>query len=304
MRWRVFLILVCAGLLAAPLARAEVTLQQQYLNIYLKINEAESMERQKDYRGALADFKDCYEGLAKINRSDPSWETALVLHRMADCKAKIIELQPLADAQPMTQVPSPTPEAPNNTSPDSAEVSELNQELDAVKAELNVTKQNLQQANQQSDAYRTQLEAVNQQMAALKGSETADEKMAKLTEQNKELTDQLAADEKELDVFRDNPKSKLAQDEAQVKNLQDQLAASQEANKALQDTTDDAEAAARPGQRRSRSRKPETGRGWSGQRRVHAAQARERNHARHPHARTAGAGPPRHGQEAHRGGIR
>ena len=55
MRWRVFLILVCAGLLAAPLARAEVTLQQQYLNIYLKINEAESMERQKDYRGALAD---------------------------------------------------------------------------------------------------------------------------------------------------------------------------------------------------------------------------------------------------------
>ena len=81
MRWRVFLILVCAGLLAAPLAHVEVTLQQQYLNIYLKINEAESMERQKDYRGALADFKDCYEGLAKINRSDPSWETALVLAR-------------------------------------------------------------------------------------------------------------------------------------------------------------------------------------------------------------------------------
>ena len=92
MRWRVFLTLACVGLLAAPLARADETLQQKYLNIYLKINEAEQMERHADYRGALADFKECYDGLAKINKSDPNWETALVLHRMADCKAKILEL--------------------------------------------------------------------------------------------------------------------------------------------------------------------------------------------------------------------
>ena len=241
MRWRVLSILACAGFVAIPQARAEVPLQQQYLNIYLKINEAESMERQKDYRGALADFKDCYEGLAKINRSDPSWETALVLHRMEDCKAKIMQLQPLADAQPVTQVPNPpAPIIPNNsntTSPDSAEVTELKQELDAVKAELNVTKQNLQQSSSQSDAYRTQLEAVNQQLAALKGQQTSDQKISKLISQNKDLTDKLAEAEKDLDGFRNNPKSKLAQAETQVKNLQDQLDASQEANKALQDTT-------------------------------------------------------------------
>ena len=62
------MILACAAVLAAPLARAEETLQQKYLNIYLKINEAEQMERHGDYRGALADFKDCYDGLAKINK--------------------------------------------------------------------------------------------------------------------------------------------------------------------------------------------------------------------------------------------
>ncbi len=242
MRWRVFLILACAGFLAASLARADETRQQQYLNIYLKINEAEQMERHGDFRGALADFKDCYEGLAKINRADPNWETALVLHRMADCKAKILELQPKADAQSVTtQVQTPTLNAdmgtsPNST-PDTAEVAELKQELDAVRADLGVTKQNLQRSNQQSDAYRTQLEAVNQQMQALRGQETSDQKMAKLIAQNKDLTDKLTATEKDLDGFRDNPKLKLAQEEAQVKNLQDQLDASQEANKALQDTT-------------------------------------------------------------------
>jgi Flp pilus assembly protein TadD len=241
MRWRVFLILACVGFLAAPLARADETLQQKYLNIYLKINEAEQMERHGDFRGALEDFKDCYEGLAKINRSDPNWETALVLHRMADCKAKIIELQPKADAQPAAaevQTPDLNAQIPNSvTTGDSTEVAELKQDLDAVRAELAVTKQNLQQANSQSDAYRTQLEAVNQQMAALKGQATADAKIARLTAENKELTDKLADAEKDLDGFRNNPKSKLAQAEVQVKNLQDQLAASQDANKALQDTT-------------------------------------------------------------------
>jgi Flp pilus assembly protein TadD len=235
MRWRVFLILACAGLMAVPLARADETLQQKYLNIYLKINEAEQMERHGDFRGALADFKDCYDGLAKINKSDPNWETALVLHRMADCKAKIIELQPKAAEQGETaDVPNPSLNADVGATADSTDIKS---KLDAVTAELTVMKQKFQEASAQSDAYRNQLEAVNKQMQALKGTESADDKIAKLTAQNQDLSDKLAAAEKDLDVIRDNPKSKLGQAMAQVKNLQDQLDASQEANKALQDTT-------------------------------------------------------------------
>jgi len=236
MRWRVLLTLACAALLAAPLARAaEETLQQKYLNIYLKINEAEQMERHGDYRGALADFKECYEGLAKINKSDPNWETALVLHRMADCKAKILELQPKADNQGMTtQVANPSLNADVGPTADS---SDLKSKLDAAMAELSVMKQKFQEASAQSDAYRSQLEAVNKQMAAYKGSQTVDEKMAALAAKNQDLSDKLAAAQKDLDAIRSNPKSKLAQALAQVKNLQDQLDASQEANKALQDTT-------------------------------------------------------------------
>jgi len=235
MRWRVFLTLACVGILAAPCVQAEETRQQQYLNVYLKINEAEQMERHGDYRGALADFKDCYEGLAKINKIDPNWETALVLHRMADCKAKILELQPKADQQSVTtQVDNPTLNADVGATPDAMD---MKSKLDAVTAELGVMKQKFQEASAQSDAYRNQLEAVNKQLAAYKGSQTADQKMATLAAQNQDLADKLAAAQKELDSIRSNPKSKLAQALTQVKNLQDQLDASQEANKALQDTT-------------------------------------------------------------------
>src|SRR5450631_575649 len=109
MRWRVLLTIVLAWILTIPLslAHGEQTLQQRYLDIYLKINDAEHLEKQGDYKGALEDFKDCYTKLAKINKSDPNWETALVVHRMQDCQAKITELQPKADAQMATSPPPP-----------------------------------------------------------------------------------------------------------------------------------------------------------------------------------------------------
>src|SRR5271156_6422939 len=99
MRWRAYLV-VLAWILTVPLspARAELTLQQRYLDIYLKINDAEHLVQQGDYRGALDDFKDCYDKLAKIHESDPNWESALVVHRMEDCRKMILDLQPKADA--------------------------------------------------------------------------------------------------------------------------------------------------------------------------------------------------------------
>src|SRR5271156_1120469 len=109
MRRGAYLVALLMWMLTVPLSLAHATLQQDYLNIYLKINDAEHLEKQGDYRGALEDFKDCYAKLAKIHESDPNWETALVVHRMADCQAKIVDLQPKADAQPLE---TPEPVAP------------------------------------------------------------------------------------------------------------------------------------------------------------------------------------------------
>src|SRR5476651_2702221 len=148
MRWRVTLAVILAWILTVPLSLAHATLQQDYLNIFLKINDAQNLElKQGDYRGALEDYKDCYARLAKIHQSDPDWEKALVTHRMDDCKAKIIELQPKVDALP-PEKPTPTPVAPapptntdnNPIAPES--VADLKFQLQAVKDELRITKEN------------------------------------------------------------------------------------------------------------------------------------------------------------------
>ena len=51
MRWRVPL--YCAVVLALTLSAAHATLQQDYLDIYLKLNDSERLERNGDFRGAL-----------------------------------------------------------------------------------------------------------------------------------------------------------------------------------------------------------------------------------------------------------
>jgi len=258
MRRGAYLVLITAWLLTAPfsLAHAEPTLQQRYLDIYLKINDAEHLEKQGDYRSALNDFQDCYNNLAKIHDSDPNWETALVVHRMDDCKAKILDLEPKAAAQappapPSPTEPSPTPTADNsNTNPppsvqpgptgeaaNADQVAALKLRLQAVEDELHLTKEKLADSLAQLETYRTQLETVNQQLAAAKSQPTADDRMGKLLSENKSLTDKLASTQKELDDIKSNPKSKLALAQAQLKNLQDQYDESQAANKALQDTT-------------------------------------------------------------------
>src|SRR5580658_522296 len=113
-------LVILAWILTVPFSLAHATLQTDYLNIYLKINDAQHLEQQGDYRGALDDFKDCYAKLAKIHESDPNWETALVTHRMADCQAKILELEPMAAAQaasPPPVVPGPSENNTNTPSP-------------------------------------------------------------------------------------------------------------------------------------------------------------------------------------------
>jgi Flp pilus assembly protein TadD len=254
MRWRGYLLVALAWIMTVPLSlvHAEQTLQQRYLDIFLKINDAEHLVQQGDYRGALDDFQDCYNKLAAIHESDPDWETALVVHRMDDCKRMVLELQPKADAQaeappaPVAPAPSTNPDngstAPNppgglGETGTSDDVAALKLQLQAVTQELQITKANLADSQAQLETYRTQLEAVNGQLAALKAQPSVDDKMAKLLNENKTLTDKLATTQKELDDFKSNPKSKLALAEAQLKNLQDQYDASQEANKALQDTT-------------------------------------------------------------------
>ena len=97
-------IMLAAALLVLPLhAVPELSLPKQYLDIYLKINEAEQSERKGDLKAALDTFVVCYQQLLAIQKTDPYWQTSLVVHRLADCKAKIIDLS--AKANPGAPLP-------------------------------------------------------------------------------------------------------------------------------------------------------------------------------------------------------
>ena len=78
---------------ALPLSLARATPEQDYLQIYLAMNEAESNERSGDFENALTRFEDCYCRLRAIHLARPRWEDVMVTSRLEDCRAKILELE-------------------------------------------------------------------------------------------------------------------------------------------------------------------------------------------------------------------
>jgi tetratricopeptide (TPR) repeat protein len=245
MRWRVYLICVWALIFASPVPRAhaqEASNQTTYLNIFLKYNEAFNLEKQGDFRGALAGFQDCLKRLNKLHTSDPNWETALVIQRMADCKAQIADLGAKVAAMPPETPATPSNSAtPSDQTPNTAsgaippDTASLQAQLDAVKRELADTKEKLKNSLIATQTYRDQLAAVNQQLDALKTQQSVDDRVGKLLSDNKALTDKLAEAQKQLDQIKSPQAMTLLR--AKLKNSEDQLAAAQAANVALQQTT-------------------------------------------------------------------
>jgi tetratricopeptide (TPR) repeat protein len=116
--------------LSAGVARA--SLQSDYLDIYIKMNEAEKVEIAGDDRDALAGFEDCYTRLAAIHKSNPNWENALVTTRLGDCRAKITQLEAkLVPPAHKTAVVTNSPAAPAPESP-KARLAELQQAAKAA----------------------------------------------------------------------------------------------------------------------------------------------------------------------------
>jgi Tfp pilus assembly protein PilF len=259
MRWRVTLICALAFTLALPLPPARATLQQDYLEIYLKLNDSERLERNGDFKGALEGFQDCYEKLRKIHTHNPDWETVLVTSRMEDCRAKINELEPKVDSTVNLPPPAAVPVSPEGTvitpvTPATgttgatplgdeatlrARLADVEQQLATTKQELADTQEKYKNSQLEVQTLHQQIDTVNQQLAALKnaGTGSVDENMGKLLSENKELTDKLTSARAQIKALTSNPKSAVAKLSAQLKAVQDKLDASEAANSGLMETT-------------------------------------------------------------------
>lgn len=85
--------LVLATVCFCLLLPVHTTLDQDYLQLYTALNEAERVEKNGDTAKALSGYEACYEQLVKIRQADQDWEPVLVKSRMDDCRAKVIRLE-------------------------------------------------------------------------------------------------------------------------------------------------------------------------------------------------------------------
>jgi hypothetical protein len=93
MRFRPNLLGDVLVILVLSLLPARATPEQDYLQIYLALNDSVRLERSGDVTGALAGFEDCYCRLQTMHLAHPRWEDVLVRSRLYDCRAKILALE-------------------------------------------------------------------------------------------------------------------------------------------------------------------------------------------------------------------
>ena len=245
MRWRVVLSFLAAALLTFAPARAGTTLQQEYLDIYLKLNDSERLERSGDFRGALEGFEDCYNRLHKIHVQNPEWERVLVTSRLDDCRAKIAELEPKVDQTGMATAP-PAPGEPGapvqpasleDTATLKARLQDVENQLAATKQQLADVSEKFKNSQLEVQMLHAQLDGVNQQLATLRSSQSVDQNMGQLMAQNKALTDKLAQAQAQVKSLAGSPNSRASKLIAQLKAVQEKLDETQMANQGLTETT-------------------------------------------------------------------
>jgi hypothetical protein len=75
------------------LFRRDKPVEDCYLAAYLKLSEAGQAQKRGDTAAALASYRSTLHTLVDIQKADPDWETALVVHRIADCRSAIASLE-------------------------------------------------------------------------------------------------------------------------------------------------------------------------------------------------------------------
>lgn len=103
--------LVCVLMLSSVLASP----QDEYLQIYLMIQEAEKLESTNQQAGAKSKYEASMKKLEGLQQGSPQWEPVIVRYRINYCKDKLDKLKDVITEQPV--VTSGTDAAPSDTAP-------------------------------------------------------------------------------------------------------------------------------------------------------------------------------------------
>ncbi|MDD5261192.1 MAG: tetratricopeptide repeat protein [Methylacidiphilales bacterium] len=257
----VFLLLM-SGLASQVLS--ETSPQDQYLQIYLLIQEAEKLELAGQKASARERYTVSQDRLEKLPKD---WEPTIVNYRIRYCKDKIEKLADAKDENPSDNVPpippdlgttppaqpapapaqpapaalAPTIETPSSTNPSNAsdDPAVLKKRINDLESQLSDTKERLEQAQLEAATLRTK---VTELEAAVKSARegTPDEKVTALMEENRQLKEKLVSAETLASNLQNgsSPESLTTMQE-QLKKIQDQLELAKQENTALRQTSDE-----------------------------------------------------------------
>lgn len=252
--------------------------QEQFLQIYLLIQEAEKLETASQKASARSLFKVSEERLEKLNKNYPEWEPTIVKYRLRYCKEKLETLKDAVDADLNKPAPIIPPEitegavtdstmaapasarpsspseimeaaAPTAVTPiieiggDSAPATDdpaaLKQRIRSLEATLADTQQKLETATADAAVLRAKVTELEKALTVAREG-TSDEKLSNLMAENNSLKEKLTKAEATIANVQTGSggQSVVALDE-QVKKIQDQLNLSRQENEALRQTSEE-----------------------------------------------------------------
>jgi tetratricopeptide (TPR) repeat protein len=223
MKFRKIFACLAALLLAAPSLHPAASPQDDYLQIYVMINEGDKLDNSGQKSQAREKYETALNKLDKLKNENPEWEPTIVKYRIKYLNDKLSNLKSAKDASPApsekpaattakpatTPPPSSTPApAPSETPAPAMQKSEvaapavtsddpsaLRQKIIALTGDLESTRTELKQAKNELEQALTEKKQLKEKLGA---SPSPDANVAKLQEDNATLRQKLTATEESL----------------------------------------------------------------------------------------------------------
>jgi len=221
---KIFASLAACLLLAVPSSHPAASPQDDYLQIYVMINEGDKLDNSGQKSQAREKYENALNKLDKLKNENPEWEPTIVKYRIKYLNDKLSNLKSAKDASPApgekpvlptAEKPSPTPPAAATPTPTPSETpapamqksettspmvisddpSALRQKIIALTGDLESTRTELKQAKNDLEQALAERKQLKEKLAA---SPAPDASVAKLQEENASLRQKLTATEESL----------------------------------------------------------------------------------------------------------
>ncbi len=220
------LLLPVFALLAMPLGSfaQEVDPSEAFLKAYMTAQQAEKLERENQFKPALAKFRFAGSMLEELKKSNGDWQPAIVEYRSRKIGEAILRVQSkietqtdlaaTAQSKPTESEETVSPEVASSepiveigsrpARPNSVEVQvaiqdateELRARVEALETELKKSQKEISTAQKEKSEISSKLQKTNAEL------EQAKDYLAKTSQTEKEVRDQLTAAEESLQVIQ------------------------------------------------------------------------------------------------------